>query len=274
MVWLPLLLSTLAAAPAPRAIVIPVVREGLIDPATADRVEAAVRAALEKELALMPAAEGRRVLDEASFKPEDCEGNPVCFKLAGQRASAWAVVRVEAVAVAGNLTVAVQALDSQRGEELAAEHFTVAPAALEATAAARLAPLAAKLKQRAPASPATDAPPSDAPVAAAPLPAPVPPQPPALAAAPAPKRGPGPAIALGGGALALAGAAAGFFAMGLDARACLQGPPVNGSPTVCVPQSQVAARQAQADTGLVLGSVASALATGAAITALVLLATN
>lgn len=269
MLWAPLLLSALAAAPAPRAIVIPVVREALIDEATAGRVEAAVRSALQKEIALVPAAEAQQVLAEAKFDPEGCEGNRVCFKLAGQRASAWAVIRVEAVEVAGNLTVAVQAIDSQLGDELAEEHFTVAPAAFEETAAAKLGPLAAKLKLRAPA-PA----PSDAPVAAAPLPAPAAPPPSALAEAPPPRRGPGPAIAAGGGALALAGAAVGFFAMGLDARSCLQGPPVNGSPTVCVPQSQVGAKQAQADTGLVLGSVASALATGAAVTALVLLVTN
>jgi hypothetical protein len=43
---------------------------------------------------------------------------------------------------------------------------------------------------------------------------------------------------------------------------------------VCVPQSGLQAKRAQADTGLVLGSVATALASGLAITTLVLLVTD
>lgn len=267
--WVSVLLATLAAAPLPRVALVPVVRSALIDGATAAKVEAEVRKALEKELAVQSAAETEPALGN---DPVLCEGNRLCFAKIGQAAKAWAVVRVEAVEVAGSLTVAVQAIDARSSDELAEEHFTIAPAALEETTAKRLGFLAGKLKLLVP------TPPSDAPVLAEPAPALTPSAPaerlPALAAQPRQRRGPVPAIVTGAGALAFAGAAAGFFAMGLDAKSCLNGPSVGGQTVVCVPYSQVRARQAEADTGLVLGSVASALASGLAITAVVLLVTD
>jgi hypothetical protein len=268
--WVSALVAALAAAPVPKVAVVPVVREALIDRPTARRVEAEVRKALEKELAVQTAAETQPGLKN---DPVLCEGNRLCFAQIGAAVKAWAVVRVEAVEVAGSLTVAVQAIDSADGAELAEDHFTIAPAALVEMTASRLAPIAARLKLRVPA-----AAPADAPVVASAGPALTPKAPAepmaALADQPRQRRGPVPAVVTGAGALALAGAAAGFFAMGLDAKRCLSGTSLGGQPVVCVPYSQVPAKQAEADGGLVLGSVASALAGGLAITAVVLLVTD
>jgi hypothetical protein len=267
--WVSVLLAALAAAQVPSVAIVPVRRSALIDTPTANRVEAEVRQALEKELTVQTAAQTQPVLKN---DPVLCEGNRLCFAQIGAAAGAWAVVRVEAVEVAGSLTVAVQAIDAANGAELAEDHFTVAPSDLALASAERLPAFAAKLKLRVPATPA------DAPVVSDAAPALTPKAPaapmPALAEQPKARRGPLPAIATGAGALAFAGAAAGFFAMGLNAQSCLGGTALGEQSVVCVPYSQVRAKQTEADTGLVLGSVASALASGLAITTVVLLVTD
>ena len=272
--WVQVIAVALAAAPLPRVALIPVVRPALVNAASATRIEAAVRAVLEKNVAVLSAAETHAALKD--HDPVRCEGNRACFALMARVAGAWAAVRVEAVEASGAVTIAVQAIDvASNGDELAEDHFTVGSDAVEAAVATRLAPLAARLKLREPSPP-----PSDAPVAEAPPPLLAPQKTPAPAVAPVlaqdhrPRRGPAATIATGAGAVALAGAAAGFFAMGLDANACLHGAPIDGAPTVCVPQSQARTKQTQADAGLVLGSVASALATGLAITAVILWVTD
>lgn len=47
------------------------------------------------------------------------------------------------------------------------------------------------------------------------------------------------------------------------------GGPVDGNPTVCVPQSQVGAVQQRADLGLITGTAAAAVAVGLTVTAIV-----
>ena len=68
--------------------------------------------------------------------------------------------------------------------------------------------------------------------------------------------------------------AAHFLASGFGARSCLDGPPVNGQPTVCVPQSQVSGVQQRADTGLTVGVVSSVVALALAASALIVFETN
>src|SRR5262249_22795292 len=81
-------------------------------------------------------------------------------------------------------------------------------------------------------------------------------------------------LALGAGALVAAGVGAGFLASGFSARSCLNGPPLNGQPTVCVPQSQVSGIQQRADIGLTVGVASSAVALALAATALIVYTTQ
>jgi hypothetical protein len=266
--WVSVIVAALAAAPPPHLAIIPVVRPSLIDPATAAQVEVQLRKALEKEVAVQPLAETFAAIGHAR-EITKCENNRACFSALGKLARAWAAVRVDAVEVAGSLTIQVQVVDSETGDEVAEEHFTVQGTGDEEIGR-RFIALAAKLKAKVPAPK-----PEDAPVAKAPHLVPeAKPEVPVVEQAPRARRGPVPPVLTGVAALAFAGAAAGFFAMGLDAQTCLQGAPVNGSRTVCVPQNQVQAKQAQADTGLVVGSVASAFAVGLAVTAIVLFVTD
>lgn len=273
----PLLVFALGAAAPARVALVPVVRPALITAPEAARIARQVRRALERDVAFAAPAEVSAALEGED--PARCEDDRACFARLGRKAGAWAVVRLEAAEVAGSLTVVLQAIDTASAEELAEAHFTVATAEFENEAPARLAALAAKLAASAPPPPVSDAPvvaqaePASPPASAL-VPARAAPPAPALVERPRARRGPLAPVLAGAGAAAFAGAAAGFFAWGLDARACLNGAPAHGQPTVCVPQGQVQAKQAQADAGLVVGSVASAFATGLAATALVLLLTD
>ncbi len=150
----------------------------------------------------------------------------------------------------------VQVLESTSGQVLGEASFVIQVADVDREVPARVAMLAKTLKALIPAKLALEpSPPKDAPLA--------------VTGPPVEPRSMAPVWITGIGAVAFAGTAAGLLAMGASARACLNGPPVNGSPTVCVPASQAAAVGQRADVGATAGTVVGSIALGLAATTIV-----
>jgi hypothetical protein len=222
------------------------------------RLEDHLRTALTVARVPLRAVTGLRENEAAQ-----CETNRLCFALLGRVLETFAVARVEAADVGSDLAVLVEVIESASGRVLREESFVIPRASLDAELPRRLAPLGQKI------------------FAALPPPRPIAltemtldPQPaenPALnlSAPPTPPRSSFPIWVTGTGAVVFAGTSAALLAVGASARNCLHGPPVDGRPTVCVPQSEVAGVQQRADVGLVTGAAAAAVAVGLTITAIV-----
>ncbi|MFT3841329.1 MAG: hypothetical protein QM723_30340 [Myxococcaceae bacterium] len=251
---------------APVVAILPVMRKELIRPTLAEDVEAMVRQALiERHLEVIAPAKLKERL--GGFSPESCENNRPCLSALGKIAGAWAVVRIAGATLDEDLSVALDARTADGVPLFAGSPVvkvknarTELPQALVALGDAMSA--AMPKTQRKP----------DAPVAAQLVPKPVA-APPVVLVAPRSRPVAAP-LALGGGALVAAGVGAGFLASALSAHSCLNGPALNGQPTVCVPQSQVSAVQSRADTGLAVGVASSAVALALAATAVLVFESN
>lgn len=226
---------------------------------------------LEAQLTAALKAGGVPLMPATAAKPAEaaaCETNRQCFALLGRVLGAFAIVRIEGAAVGADVAVLVEAIDPATGKVFREESFVVPNKAIEAEVAPRLASLSARV------------------LAAVPLPKPKPivlvadeplrpPPPIALTAEPPPPaKSAVPIWATGTGAIVMAGAGATLLGMSVSARGCLSGPPVEGHPTVCVPQAQARAMQQQADVTAVVGTAAGAVAVGLAVTALIQHLTN
>jgi hypothetical protein len=215
-----------------------------------------VRAALEG--ANVPIKPLSRLEEE---RAAGCENNRLCFGLLGQTVGTFAITRVELALVGTDVAVLVEAIESGSGRLIREDSFVVPQSRLDAELPGRLEPMAAKIASVLPAPRQIVL--SDA-------------RPDASTDNPAlnlseggPKRSSFPVWLTGTGAVVFAGGAAGLLAMSTTARNCLHGAPIDGMPTVCVPQSQVAVVQRRADIGLVTGVTAGAIAVGLTITAIV-----
>jgi len=189
-----------------------------------------------------------------------CENNKLCLALLGRVLGTFAVARVETAVVGADVALLVEVIESATGKVIREESFVTPAASLDVEVPPRLAPLAAELFAILPAP---------RPVAMARVEPKV--ENPALdLTAPAVQpRSSFPIWVTGTGAVVFAGASAGLLAVGASARNCLHGSPINGRPTVCVPQAQAASMQQRADLGVVTGTAAAAVAIGLTVTAIV-----
>lgn len=248
--------STVAVMLLPFAVVAVALSQVVVIPTNpselGQRLEGQVVAALKRGGVPLTPAAGLREREATA-----CETNRLCFALLGRVLGTFAVVRVEAATVGTDVAVLVEAIDSATGRAIREDSFVIPIAEIDAALPPRLKPMVDQILAALP-------PPT--PKALVPIA-----EPPRVDLAPVPlqpKRS-APIWATGTGAIVFAGASAGLFAVSASARSCLQGPPVEGRPTVCVPQSQAASVQQRADVTAVTGAAAAAVAVGLGVAALV-----
>lgn len=279
---LALVLAVLASAPPAQDVaVVSVARLGLADAEVVARAEASVQRVLvaSEVVPIELAARGVSAEDVAR-----CELSKACLAVLGRLARAKTLVRLETAVVGKDVALLVQALRTSNASVFAEESFVVAGADLDAKMPGLLAGFAEKVKTVTATLPPVATP--DAPAREERV----------AELAPSPDLTPRPARAepvatvelvprvqsksrvpiflTGGGAVVLAGAATALFAVGRSAAACLDGPAVNGVPTVCVPRAQAAEVQQRASVGLSTAAVAGAAALGLAVTSVVLWVTD
>lgn len=259
---LPLVVAALGLAQTPP----PSRSVAVIPSSTADlgkRIEQHLRTALTA--AEVPLA------NTQSVRPQDalgCENNRRCFALLGRVLGTFAVMRVEAVQVGSEVAVLVEALESETARVIREESFAIPISSVDNELPLRLSPLVAKVLSSLP------PPQPDKPLVVALDGAPAPDPRPDLTHPAAQAPSAVPIWLTGSGAVVFAGASAALLAVGVSARSCLNGPPVMGNPTVCVPQTQANGVQRQADIGLVTGIAAGAVAIGLTVTAIIQYATS
>jgi hypothetical protein len=279
---LALVVTVLASAPpAGDVAVVSVSRMGLASAEVVAHAEASVQKVLvaNEVVPIELAARGISAEDVAR-----CELSKPCLAVLGRLARAKAMVRLEAAVVGKDVALLVQALRTSNASVFAEETFVVAEDELDAKVPGLLAGFAEKVKTVTSAMPpvaTADAPARDEASAELAPPPELTPRPPRAEPAATvelvPKAQPRSRVPLyvtGGGAVVLAGAATALFAVGRSAAACLDGPPVNGQPTVCVPRAQVAEVQQRASVGLSTAAVAGAAALGLAVTSVVMWVTD
>jgi hypothetical protein len=137
-----------AAAPvlgaAPREVaVVSVIWPGVVDDATAQRVEDLVRGSLGA--AGVPLTDGSRARALRS-QVSACGSKPECLGEVASKSGAPVLVRIEPAALSGEVMVLVQAFVADGGKKLGEFNLTVRAVALETELARALEPLAAKVR--------------------------------------------------------------------------------------------------------------------------------
>lgn len=242
--------------------VIPVIHTDVVTTELAQRLEKLVRKELDK-VGVPLNTEGRLPGQD----PAACETNRACFALIGRALGSFAVVRVEGAVVGREVAVLVQALESTSGQQIGEASFVIPVVDVDREVPLRIAPLMKKLREMLPAPRAVE-------VAQTPsnslLPRADGTGNPELVATPSVGgHSMAPVWITGVGAVVAAGTSAGLFGMAVSARDCLNGPAIDGAPTVCVPQAQAARVAQRADIGATAGGIAAGVAAALVVTTIV-----
>ena len=262
--WAIILAATLTQSPdeGREVVVIPVIHADVVTAELAGRLERLIRTAVSD--AGVPLIHDSRLPGQ---DPAACETNRTCVALIGRALGSFAVVRVEGAVVGKEIAVLVQALESLGGKQIGEASFVIPIADVDREVPLRVAPLIQKLRALLPG-------PKKIVIAQTPALLPreeTPGSPIKLTLAPvvAERGSMAPVWITGAGAVVFAGTSAGLFAMGASARACLNGPPIGTTPTVCVPQSQATRMAQRADIGATTGTIAAGIAVGLVATTIV-----
>lgn len=236
-----------------------IVRGDAITPDLAAKLEAEVRKALlAAGLDVQPAERTRSLMGTRDAL--SCAANMACYSLLATLNLTPVMVVVEASSVQQDLAVVLQAIDATGGKVVAEESLVTPAAALDTGITAQLQPFSKKVR--------------DASITAAPIvvaDAPVQPKlvpeekPIVVAPAPPPEKSRVPAIVTGVGAVAAAAVAIIFAAKAVSAQSCLNGPPVDGRPTVCVSQDRAPGLRGEINRDYAIGGGSAAVAAALAI---------
>jgi hypothetical protein len=266
MMWSILMTVVLSQSPddGREVAVIAVVRADVATPELTAKLEAGVKSGLEH--AQVPITKTAAIPGQ---DPASCETNRACFALIGRAVGAFAVLRVEGAVIGKEVAVLIQALESTTGQHLGELSFVIPIGDVDREIPQRMAPLARKLSAMMPSPKPIVISPEPLPPSSKLLPGESGRPLEAVAVVPAQGRSMAPVWVTGIGAVVFASASAGLFGMAVSARSCLNGPPVNGSPTVCVPQTQAQAMASRADVGATTGTIAATIAAGLAVATVV-----